>query len=202
MMNQPPESKIILTDVDHCLTSWIHSFHGYMDELGHARVDDHHQHFFVNDKYNIDFDHAEELVAEFNLTDSIKTLSPFKDSQEYVGRLKDEGFEFHAVTSIGTHKTTVANRIHNLEMLFGEDTFSSVNCIPVFGDKSQILKRWKDEKYMWIEDCPKNAEVGLNLGLFPILIMHPENAHSKLEVPRVSNENPWKEIYDMAQYYY
>lgn len=194
--------KVILCDVDNCLIDWTTTFHGFMADKGHELVEGHPSKRRISEKYDMEHEYAESFVQEFNKTLRIRDLQPHKDALEYVLKLRDLGYDFHAITSIGTHVDTVANREYNLKDVFGADTFSSIQCIEVFGDKRPALSEWKDKKYMWIEDCPDNIQAGTEMGLYPIMIMHPCNMSSTVTVPRVSQENPWQEIYDMCEYYY
>lgn len=194
--------RVILCDVDNCLIDWITPFNSFMKDKGYQLVEDHENLYFISEKYDMEHEKAETLVREFNLSSHIRNLQPHKDAKEFVLKLKHEGYEFHAVTSIGEHEDIVNNREYNLKNIFGEDTFSSIQCIEVFGDKKPSLEQWKDKKYMWVEDCPRNIMSGLEMGLYPIMVSHPCNVSSKIEVPRVSHENPWQEIYDMCEYYY
>lgn len=201
-MHKEKIDKVILCDVDNCLIDWSTTFANYMTEGGYELVDDYHHQFLISDRYGIPYDDGEELVAQFNKTHHIRELEAHRDSVETVAKLVDEGYEFHAITSIGTHEETVSHRENNLKDLFGQDTFSSITCLEVFSDKRPTLSQWEDKKYMWIEDCPRNIEAGFDMGLFPIMISHPYNVKSEVVVPRVSNETPWQEIYDMCQFYY
>ena len=55
-----------------------------------------------------------------------------------------------------------------------------------------VLQEFKDTGCFWIEDKPKNAEVGKELGLDSILVAHEHNAGYKGEIPRLWK---WKYIY-------
>ena len=194
--------KVILCDVDNCLIDWITSFNEFMSTKGYCLLEGHEEKFYISEKYGLEVEKAESLVLEFNRSDNIRSLKPYKDAVEYVSKLKEQGYKFHAITSIGSETITVTNRVFNLEQVFGKDTFDTIQCIKVFADKRPFLKEWKDKKYVWIEDCPKNIVAGFEMGLFPLMVSHSNNLSSKVEVPRVSIDTPWQDIYDICQNYY
>jgi beta-phosphoglucomutase-like phosphatase (HAD superfamily) len=60
--------------------------------------------------------------------------------------------------------------------------------------------QWLDTGYFWIEDHVNQAEAGHKAGLKAVLIKHPYNSHYTTDLfPSVSNNTPWKEIYNMVQ---
>lgn len=191
--------KIILTDADGVLVNWISAFEAFMVSKGHPRIPG------TDDLYNLSLKHANvtskrvhELITEFNESELIENLDAFADSVEYVRKLADLGFRFIVVTSISDHPAAKVYRTKNLTTLFG-DVFDEINCITMGASKSAILTNWSDEGYFWIEDHMLQAEAGHEAGLKTVLISHPYNSHYKTDLfPTVSNDTPWKEIYDMV----
>jgi hypothetical protein len=83
----------------------------------------------------------------------------------------------------------------NLEKLFGKTAFEKVICLDTGADKDSALAPYKDSGLFWIEDKLENAEVGLNLGLRPVLVEHGFNMNDSIK-PGIKKVVNWKEIYE------
>jgi FMN phosphatase YigB (HAD superfamily) len=191
--------KIILTDADGVLVNWNKGFESFMVSRGHPRIPG------TDDEYSISLRHANvtnkqahELITEFNECELISSLDAFADSVEYVNKLSDLGFRFIVVTSISDHPNAKVFRTQNLTNLFG-DVFDEINCITMGASKANILMNWADDGFFWIEDHMRQAEAGHEAGLKTVLISHSYNSHYKTDLfPTVSNETPWREIYELV----
>ena len=75
----------------------------------------------------------------------------------------------------------------NFEKLFGQDFFEDIIFLDTYSPKDDILKKYANTGYWWIEDNISNAVVGKSLGLRSILFN--KSAEGLLSV---SN---WKELY-------
>ena len=62
-------------------------------------------------------------------------------------------------------------------------------------DKDNVLAEFHNTGLYWVEDKPKNALVGLNYGLKPLLIDHTYNRDFKH--PDIRRVNNWKEIHQI-----
>ena len=102
------------------------------------------------------------------------------------------GFQFHCITSLSKNKYAQKLRTQNLELLFGKDLWDDFKYLPCGADKDEVLAEYKDTGCFWIEDKPKNAEVGQDLGLNSIIVAHDHNAYYNGEIPRFWK---WKHIY-------
>ncbi len=83
-------------------------------------------------------------------------------------------------------------RTENLEKIFGKGVFEVVNCLDCGADKDDALEQYRDSDCWWIEDKPKNAELGASYGLQSILVAHDHNAYYDGDIPRYWK---WKDIY-------
>lgn len=189
--------KTILVDVDGVLLKWINAFHRHMTTLGHESIENHREVYFLEDRYSMTTEEIILIIEAFNSSEAMLDLPPFKDSLKYIRKLKDDGFDFIATTSMGTDKSSHAYRRENLNNVFGEDAFSEVHCLPLMKSKLPVLSRWKNSNAFWIEDSVTNAKEGAQIGLRSILIEAPYNTlDGEVQgVTVVSQTNPWKEIY-------
>ena len=108
--------------------------------------------------------------------------------------LHEEGYIFHCITSLSTDYYAGKLRQQNLEKLFGYGVFEKIVCLDCGQDKEEGLSPYIDSGCLWIEDKPKNAELGVEYGLRSVLIEHLFNTdYSNPQVQKVKN---WKEIYE------
>lgn len=195
--------KIILTDCDGVITDWYKSFDRLMVEQGYAQVPEFAHSYSIGDRYGVHRDAMDDHVNWFNLSEHLLTLDPIGDAAKYVPKLKEEGFTFIAITSIGTDERIREARQQNLDMLFGEDTFDQVITIPIGHSKYPVLQEWEGSGYFWVEDKFSHAVDGMALGLKSILVEHDYNKEFSAErITKVGLETPWRDIYDLAQEHY
>ena len=189
--------KIILVDCDGVLLNWEDGFDQYVKSKGHNRMPGTEAEYSMAVRYNISTATSLSYIKEYNESEALANLAPFADSVEYVTKLANEGFKFIAVTSMSDHPEAKIRRAENLKKLFG-DIFIEVVCLEMGASKANVLLRWADTKYFWIEDHQRQAEAGHEAGLRTILINHPYNSHYKTDLfPVVSYITPWAEIYKL-----
>lgn len=195
------KDKHILVDVDGVLLSWYKNFLSFMIERGYKpkpNVED--QYELAKHFYNVTEKEVTSLIQELNSSERIAGLPPYKDALEYVLKLRDLGFRFTAITSVSEHPDAKKYRVRNLQTVFGEDLFTEENviCLELKSSKQYILRQWQGQGLFWIEDHFKNAEAGYEEGLKPILIDSPYNRHYQTDLfPRVDENKPWREIFDI-----
>ena len=192
------KDKIILTDADGVLVNWNDGFDKFMSSKGFTRIPNTDKDYAISARYGVSNHQGMEFVKEFNESRKIADLEAFADSVEYVIKLANRGFRFIVVTSLSDHPDAHEYRTTNLHNLFG-DVFDEINCITMGANKAEILTRWIDSEYFWIEDHMRQAEAGHEAGLKPILISHPYNDHYQNDLfPKVSFKSPWEDIYKMV----
>ena len=193
------KEKIILTDADGVLVNWIKGFESFVSAKGFPQLPNMEHEYSIAARHATSEKQAIEFVTEFNESRFIAKLDAFADSVEYVTQLANLGFKFIVVTSISNHPDAEENRRTNLVNLFG-DVFDEINCIEMGASKANILTRWADTGYFWIEDHMRQAEAGHEVGLKTVLISHPYNDHYQTDLfPKVSFTNPWEEISKMVR---
>jgi hypothetical protein len=192
------KNKVILTDADGVLVNWNKAFEKFMSIEGYPKIEGTDHEYNLTHRHGLDARRILDYVAEFNESSEIAKLEPFADSVEYVKKLANLGFSFIVITSISDHPLAKINRTTNLTELFGP-IFKEIHCIEMGASKYHTLLEWADTGYFWIEDHMRQAEAGYEVGLRPLLIDHPYNSHYLTDLfPKVSHQNPWKEIYDIV----
>jgi hypothetical protein len=188
--------KVILTDADGVLLNWEYAFSCWMEQHGHNHVEGGNLMYDIGKRYNISKEQGKQLIKIFNESAAIGFLPALRDSMYYVKRLHEEhGYVFHCITSLSLDENAGKLRRMNLEKLFGKTAFEKVICLDTGADKDQALVPYKDSGLFWIEDKLENAEVGLNLGLRPVLVEHGFNMNDSIK-PGIKKVVNWKEIYE------
>jgi len=78
--------------------------------------------------------------------------------------------------------------------LFGKTAFTKYIFCDTGANKDEALEPYRDSGYLWVEDKIENAELGLRLGLDPVLIHHPWNANYNND--HISIYANWKQLYE------
>lgn len=181
-------SKIILSDCDGVILAWEQQFHIWMKARGYTRVNN--SVYNIEHTYDIVRDRAEQLIQEFNTSAYMIDLPPFRDALSGIATLREAGYKFIAITSVGSDPHTARLRKINLEDLFGKDVFLEIHCMD--GNKRPYLEPYKDSGLFWIEDLEKNAVLGADLGLQSILLTHAYNLDCVDH--RIRRVQTWKDI--------
>lgn len=191
------KEKIILTDGDGAILDWEWAFHVWMQEHGYQRQEGAQFKYDIGKQYGIPKEEAKRQIRIFNESAAIGFLPGLRDAQYYVKRLHEElGYRFHLITSLSKDYNAQKLRIMNVEKLFGKTAFAHYIFLDTGEDKDGVLQDYKDSGLWWIEDKITNAEVGLSLGLKPLLMEHGHNMdYENPLIPRVKH---WRDIYEIV----
>ena len=185
--------KTILTDVDGVLLNWEYAFDIWMLEQGFKKQEGEEFVYGMEIRYGIEKSQAKKLIKTFNESAVMGFLPPLRDAVEYVTKMFDEGYTFHAITSMSTNYHAKKLRVQNLDKLFGEGVFTEVICLGTGSDKDEALSVYKNSKMWWIEDKLENAIAGEKAGLKPIIMEHGFNMNAEHKYPVAKN---WKDVYE------
>lgn len=187
--------KIILTDVDGVLLNWEDAFNAWLQENGQKIVDP--KAYSIYKKIGVKtIEEGRAIAKNFNESARMGFLEPLRDAVFYVQKLAEEGWKFHALSSMSNDFYAKKLRMINLENVFGKNIFTKLTCTETGMDKDEILEPYRNSNLFWIEDKTKNAELGQKIGLRSILVAHPYNEESKNNFPRVKN---WEDIYKIIK---
>ena len=189
--------QLILVDADGVLLNWEYAFAIWMEQHGHEKQPGAEFVYDIGDRYGISREQGSKLIKLFNESAAIGFLPPLRDAMYYVKRLHEEhGYVFHCITSLSNDVNAQRLREMNLNKLFGETAFERVTCLETGADKNYALEEYAGSGCWWVEDKPENAEVGLDLGLHPLLMEHGHNMdYNNPVISRVKN---WREIYGIV----
>jgi len=186
--------KKIVTDCDGVLLDWVFAFDVWMAEQGYLKLPDVDHAFIQRIRYGIPEEESIDCVKRFNESGAVGFLPPFRDAQQWVRKLAEEGWVFDVVSSLHIDKYAQKLRYRNLVHLFG-DCFDHVYCgLDFTQTKLDYLEQeYKGTNYYWIEDSASHAESGATVGMQSIVMNHPYNQRwTGLRV------NDWQELYEVV----
>jgi hypothetical protein len=189
------KEKLIVVDADGVLLNWDYAFRVWMESRGHFRVAGHEHTYSIADRFGLaSKEEGKKYVTMFNESAAIGFLPALRDSVYYVKLLHEKhGYMFDVVTSLSTDKSAGLLREQNLKKIFGNQTFRNIKCLGTGASKKFYLKEhYENSGYFWIEDNPKNAEDGRDVGMVSILMEHGHNMDHESNIPVVKN---WEMVY-------
>jgi FMN phosphatase YigB (HAD superfamily) len=168
--------KKLITDCDGVLLDWSFAFDVWMSERGYERLPNTDHIFYQGARYGLPEEVALDCISRFNESGAVGFLPPFRDAQEFVKKLAEDGWRFEVISCLHIDKYAQRLRVNNLKHLFG-DVFDYINCSLDFKkSKLDFLKvQYKDKNYFWLEDSVSHAESGKQVGLRSIIMDHPYN---------------------------
>lgn len=165
--------KTILLDVDGVLLDWNAGFQTWLRKKN------------LQEDYFKHNSNREELVWKFNNSPDFEKLQPYSQMKHCVNILKLHGYKLHCITSSGFNSKLKERRNKNLQAKFG-NAMSKITFLDLGEDKTEALKQYKDSGFYWIEDTFSWAEIGLRMGLKPLLIDHHYNREfENVRIPRI-----------------
>ncbi len=186
--------KIILTDVDGVLLDWVPGFEKWCAENKHPiKLPADTTVRKVWRRYGLNEQVGEQLVMDFNVSEAMKSLPPYRDSVDYVRKLAAEGWKFVTITSQSSVAQAQQYRIENLNTVFGPDIFIKHHILETSAPKDDVLAEYKDSGLYWIEDKWDNAVLGADMGLIPLVMRDETNA--KYTDSRIKHFDNWIQIY-------
>lgn len=185
--------RLILTDCDGVVLDWLVAFEPWMLDRGLSPIVEGkvEEMYALDLKYGTSRAEMKKLVHEFNSSEMMRNLAPYKDSALVIPRLAEAGFRFVAITALGKQSTKM--REENLRDAFG-DVFNEVICLEQRTCKRHVLNRWKNTGLLWIEDDPDNAADGQALGLQGVIVDAAYNRQTDAPCIRVDENHPWADI--------
>lgn len=190
MTNSIHQKRLILTDADGVLIDWEKHFHDWMRARGYNQVKQNI--YAINDMYDLSRTEGERIVREFNNSSWIGWCPALRDARSGIATLLENGYTFTCITSLSLDPYSRELRWQNLRYLFGKEAFDELICLDTAADKDEALESYRDSGLWWIEDNPKNALLGANLGLNTILIDHTYNR--EVDDSRIQRAKDWKDV--------
>ena len=185
----------VIIDCDDVALHYIGGFRDRASAVLGREVEDWPRTWNMDDWLGTDTGRAMEIVAEFNEDhEGFGALGPVDGAVEAVAALREAGATLHVVTSACRGKAAIARRIANLEAVFGADAFDEVVILPLGSDKRDALSRFPAGSW-WIEDNPRNAAVGAEVGLRALLMPACHNGEAFASPPPgVRTVSGWEEV--------
>jgi len=184
------KDKVILVDCDGVLLDWMYGFKQWMKRHGYIMKNP--DVYDVGVMYGLERNEKRRLCRMFNESATIRKLPPLRDAIKYVRKLHEEqGYVFHAITSLSNDEYAQHLRTKNLCEMFGPTVFEKYVYLDTGADKDEELEFYRGTGCIWVEDKVENAIAGAKVGLESLVIEHDYN--TDCDFPRMRN---WKDIYE------
>lgn len=185
--------KLILTDVDGVLLEYFNAFAEYHSI--EPVTENHHKD--LSEALGIPLHTVDKMINDFNHSDSYDNLSPLPHAVKYVERLKNEGFNFHIITSCGESETIFQKRKDNLlrHFPFDFENGDKLSILEYSDSKYRFLKEYEGSDLVWIEDSIKNYEIGVTLGLDSYLFPNTFNDGDTRDNIHRQTMHDWRSMY-------
>lgn len=183
-------TRLILTDVDDTLCDFSSAIQQFLaEEHGMVSSEPLRAHHNLPKLYDITIERTLELVAEFHLSDRMRTMEPEPCAKAVLPELYKRGYRFVAISACLDDPRTVRNRVHNLERNFGFE-FEEVHCMGLVRCKKAVLEMYAPA--IWVDDLYRHAHTGAELGHRTFLMDRAHNRHQNH--PDVTRVADWHEI--------
>lgn len=183
--------KIILTDVDGVLLSWIKGFDRLMSVHGYERLIE--GEYDLPKAFGVSKEVIDKIASKYVTSDEFSSLPSILGSKKAVRHLHEKhGYVLHCITTVGSNPRTHELRLKNLHSIFGKSAIHDLHCLDHNEEKRNVLKNYHNSGFHWIEDHPANYEFADEFGLNGLL-MHQEWNKDYEEKPN-TRINHWKEI--------
>jgi len=184
------KNKLILTDMDDVLVSWVKGFALWFKK--------HHNPDFDADSEPASWDTSTwlgrpsaecmALIEAFNSGEHAEfgELPATKGSQEAITRLSAEGFKFVVITAATTIPKAMKLRLENLDNLFGS-AIAKAHIVGLKDSKAPFLGMY--DPTIWIDDKHTHAVAGA------------ENGHTSLLMDQLHNRDmtgPYTRVKDWS----
>lgn len=163
---------IILCDVDGVVLDWLSKLPEYLVKRGHnpesaIRAYSHGEFLGHSEITGLPEDEALKLALEYNESEYIKYLTPYRDALAVVNLLKHE-FNFVAVTAIGREGKSSEYRMENLNFWY-PNAFSDIHVVNMHESKFDILRQYN--RTFFIDDTPNHCAEAKRAGHIAIRIV-------------------------------
>ncbi len=181
------DKPYVLLDIDGVILNWDFGIDNYIkthvpDHMQPAFIDEHA--YDLSDRYGFGLEEANQLVWDFHTHESFSQIPALPGAKEALTKLH-EYFTIVAITACGNDDTIMKYREQNLHHLFPH-MFSEINFTNSGPAKRAHLARFPHSH--WIEDHPRNAQLGLEYGHACYLVDAPYNRLDRLhQVMRVQD---------------
>lgn len=180
--------KLLIHDIDDtillCADAMQHYFateHGLITD---QRLRDHHD---IPKLFSIDVPTTLDLIAQFQRSSHLVRMAPEACALTVLPDLYRAGYRFIAISA--SLRETSERRKQHLEATFGIP-WEAVHCIGLTLCKREALEAYPSG--VWVDDLPRHAVAGAELGHRSFLIDRPYNTdHHHPAVTRVLD---WHEI--------
>lgn len=187
-----------LLDCDDVLVDWIGGFQRFVSGVRGAEISTRNDSWDMTKWLNLPHEEVMKLINRFNETDrGFESLAAISGAQRALTTLRAFGYRLAIITSSSVHPSSVERRARNVSSLYG-DLVERLHIVPLGETKEHVLAGYSNA--IWVEDNPKNAELGARLGhrSFLMRASHNGNVHGVQDQKGVIHVHGWEDLTPLA----
>ena len=178
--------KLILTDIDGVCLDWQKQFEKFLA-------------YHYQDKQPTSDPTARRNTLEKEMEQFIGSAwqgwcEPLRDAVEILTKFKQEGYQVHGCTAMGSDPYAIALRKMNLERYF-PNVFDRLDTTEMGAGctKEAWLEQYRGKDCVWVEDKWINALCGASMGIKTFVMKQSYNAHNNDD--RIQKVDNWQQIH-------
>lgn len=199
MLNKLAEGeRWALLDCDDVLVDWIGGFQKFVSGLRGTAISTRPDSWDLSRWLGVLPGDVTKLINRFNETDrGFESLAAISGAHRGVSTLRAFGYRTAIITSSSVHPSSVERRARNVSAVFG-DLIERLHIVPLGESKEHVLKSYSNA--IWVEDNPKNAEMGARMGhrAFLMRASHNVDVHGVERQSGVAHVHGWDDLTPMA----
>lgn len=187
-----------LLDCDDVLVDWIGGFSNFVSGLRGQRIITRPDSWDMSGWLSLPETEVRGLVNRFNETErGFEALTAIEGAHRALTTMKAFGYRLAIITSSSVHPSSVERRARNVSTLYG-DLIERLHIVPLGESKEHVLTAYRNA--IWVEDNPKNAELGARLGhrAFLMKACHNGHVHGVAEQEGVVHVEGWHDLTPLA----
>ena len=186
--------KVFLTDIDGVVLNWGSALEWYLASEHNIKPKNRLENFDdAIDWLEMDKTEFSFYLEKFHRSEYFKHVPVFSDAEKVMFKMKDEGWNFIAITAAGKSNKIYENRIFNLNKVL-PNVFKGMLSINPRDSKLESLQQFK-ETY-WVDDSVKHVVSGNEAGHKSFLMSRNDYfKSSEYDLNQIDVVKDWFELY-------
>lgn len=134
-------------------------------------------------------------IESFNRAPAFSRLLPFKSSNLFIKKLREQSIQVHLITSCGDNAQTRKLRERNLYEVF-EDSFEEVHVLPLMASKRPVLKKYTTAGPLFVDDTIEHYITAKEIGISAMIMDTQFNTYDTGDTSFILDWNSARGLYN------
>lgn len=186
--------KYILTDIDDTILQFSDAFQDWLENKGYHNKGRIRDGYKLENALGLSSEESDNLIIQFSEdTEHMPYLKAEPDAAVVLPILQKMGYKFVAISACVNSEVTINARHTNLAEAFPDIIWYDIHCVGLHQTKNNHLKMY--DSTWWVEDNPKHALRGAEIGHQSFLLDRAYNSHLDIKDNPYRVKN-WHDIFD------